>query len=132
MAAAIRFSEEQPKAAARKTSETMLEAVNPVTPETIGNSADLTGSNNMQTSDLGIFDNSNRKGCYIHYGAREHGMTVAMNGLATQGGVRSYGGTFPAFFVGMDEFGASAPASDLYAHFGITAEALAEKVHALL
>ncbi len=28
--------------------------------------------------------------------------------------------------VGMDGFGASAPAADLYAHFGITAEAVAE------
>ena len=28
-------------------------------------------------------------------------------------------------FVGMDDFGASAPAGDLYQHFGITAEAVA-------
>ena len=31
-------------------------------------------------------------------------------------------------FVGMTGFGASAPADDLYAHFGITAEAVAAKV----
>jgi transketolase len=30
-------------------------------------------------------------------------------------------------FVGMDSFGASAPAEALYAHFGITAEAVAEE-----
>jgi transketolase len=35
-------------------------------------------------------------------------------------------------FVGMDGFGASAPADELYAHFGITAEATAEKVRKLL
>jgi transketolase len=35
-------------------------------------------------------------------------------------------------FVGMPGFGASAPASDLYPHFGITAEAVAEKVKSLL
>ena len=29
-------------------------------------------------------------------------------------------------FVGMNSFGASAPADDLYTHFGITAESLAE------
>jgi transketolase len=29
-------------------------------------------------------------------------------------------------FIGMDGFGASAPAADLYRHFGITAEAIAE------
>lgn len=35
-------------------------------------------------------------------------------------------------FVGMDGFGASAPYKDLYAHFGITAEAVAAKVIARL
>jgi len=35
-------------------------------------------------------------------------------------------------FVGMDGFGASAPAGDLYEHFGITAEAVAAKVKSLL
>ena len=35
-------------------------------------------------------------------------------------------------FVGMHGFGASAPAGDLYTHFGITAEAVAEKVKSLL
>jgi transketolase len=37
-----------------------------------------------------------------------------------------------AGFVGMHGFGASAPAGDLYAHFGITPEAVADKVRALL
>ncbi|WP_068110357.1 transketolase [Tropicimonas marinistellae] len=35
-------------------------------------------------------------------------------------------------FVGMSDFGASAPLSDLYSHFGITAAATADKVKALL
>ncbi len=35
-------------------------------------------------------------------------------------------------FVGMDGFGASAPHQDLYAHFGITAEAVADAARALL
>jgi transketolase len=35
-------------------------------------------------------------------------------------------------FVGMTGFGASAPAEDLYRHFGITAEAAAQKAKALL
>ncbi|MBO6673424.1 MAG: transketolase, partial [Roseitalea sp.] len=35
-------------------------------------------------------------------------------------------------FVGMHGFGGSAPAEDLYAHFGITAEAVADKVKSLL
>ena len=37
-----------------------------------------------------------------------------------------------AGFVGMDGFGASAPAEVLYEHFGITAQAVAEKVKSLL
>ena len=37
-----------------------------------------------------------------------------------------------AAFVGMEGFGASAPAERLYAEFGITAEAVAAKVKALL
>ncbi len=37
-----------------------------------------------------------------------------------------------AGFVGMDGFGASAPAGVLFEHFGITAEATAEKVKSLL
>jgi transketolase len=37
-----------------------------------------------------------------------------------------------AEFVGMEGFGASGPAEALYAHFGITAEAVAAKAEALL
>ncbi len=90
-------SELRPKVATRKASEMVLEVVNPVMPETIGGSADLTGSNNTKTGDLGIFTPENRKGRYIHYGIREHGMAAAMNGMALHGGVRPYGGTFLCF-----------------------------------
>ena len=37
-----------------------------------------------------------------------------------------------AGFVGMEGFGASGKAPELYEHFGITSEAVAEKVRALL
>ena len=37
-----------------------------------------------------------------------------------------------AGFVGMQGFGGSAPYKELYDHFGITADAIAEKVNALL
>ncbi|GHE02402.1 transketolase [Defluviimonas sp. 20V17] len=90
-------AEAQPKVATRKSSEMVLEVVNPAMPETIGGSADLTGSNNTLTADLGIFGPENRKGRYIHYGIREHGMAAAMNGMALHGGVRPYGGTFMCF-----------------------------------
>ena len=91
------LSEEQPKVATRKASEMALTAINPVMAETLGGSADLTGSNNTVTPDLGIFDPENRKGRYVHYGIREHGMAAAMNGMALHGGVKPYGGTFMCF-----------------------------------
>ncbi len=86
-----------PKVATRRASEMVLEAVNPVMTETIGGSADLTGSNNTKTADLGVFDAANPKGRYVYYGIREHGMASAMNGMALHGGVRPYGGTFMCF-----------------------------------
>ncbi|MBD3678361.1 MAG: transketolase [Rhodobacteraceae bacterium] len=91
------ISETAPKVATRKSSEMVLEVVNPIMPETIGGSADLTGSNNTKTADLGIFGPENRKGRYVHFGIREHGMAAAMNGMALHGGIRPYGGTFMCF-----------------------------------
>jgi len=91
------LSETQPKVATRKASEMALEVINPVMPETMGGSADLTGSNNTKTADMGVFDTDDRKGRYIYYGIREHGMAAAMNGMVLHGGVRPYGGTFMAF-----------------------------------
>ncbi|MGR3814277.1 MAG: transketolase [Cognatishimia activa] len=90
-------SEDQPKVATRKSSEMALQAINAVMPETVGGSADLTGSNNTKTDTLGMFETNNRGGRYIYWGIREHGMASAMNGIALHGGLRPYGGTFMAF-----------------------------------
>ncbi|MFY9240216.1 MAG: transketolase, partial [Roseovarius sp.] len=92
-----KISEEGPKVATRKSSEMVLEVVNPILPETVGGSADLTGSNNTKTADLGVFDVDNRKGRYVYWGIREHGMAAAMNGMVLHGGIRPYGGTFMCF-----------------------------------
>ncbi len=102
LAATIRAVKKQavadmPKLATRAASEKVLAAVNPVMGETIGGSADLTGSNNTKTADLGTFEPANRKGRYVYYGIREHGMAAAMNGMVLHGGVRPYGGTFMCF-----------------------------------
>jgi transketolase len=86
-----------PKIATRKASEMVLEIVNTVLPETLGGSADLTGSNNTLTAGMGVFSADNRGGRYIHYGIREHGMAAAMNGIALHGGAIPYGGTFLVF-----------------------------------
>jgi transketolase len=85
------------KVATRKSSEMVLEVINPVMVETLGGSADLTGSNNTKTADLGTFEPENRGGRYIYYGIREHAMAAAMNGMALHGGIRPYGGTFMCF-----------------------------------
>ena len=83
--------------ATRKSSELVLGAINPIMTETVGGSADLTGSNNTKTSDMGVFHPDTREGRYIYYGVREHGMAAAMNGIALHGGARAYGGTFMCF-----------------------------------
>ncbi|MEM9196282.1 MAG: transketolase [Pseudomonadota bacterium] len=88
---------EKPEIATRKASEIALGEINAVMPETFGGSADLTGSNNTLTPDLGVFAPDNRKGRYVHYGIREHGMAGAMNGIALHGGLVPYGGTFLVF-----------------------------------
>ena len=65
--------------------------------ETIGGSADLTGSNNTKAGGIGPFTADDRSGRYIYYGIREFGMAAAMNGMALHGGVIPYGGTFLVF-----------------------------------
>ncbi|MBB3994648.1 transketolase [Sulfitobacter undariae] len=91
------ITETAPKLATRAASEKVLEVINPIMPETVGGSADLTGSNNTKTADLGVFDLDNRGGRYVYWGIREHGMASAMNGMALHGGVRPYSGTFMCF-----------------------------------
>jgi transketolase len=92
-----KVAEEMPKMATRASSQLVLDAVNPVLWETVGGSADLTGSNNTKSGDMEVFLPENRSGRYIHYGIREHAMAAAMNGMALHGGIRPYGGTFFCF-----------------------------------
>ncbi len=88
---------EPPKVATRKASEIALAALNPVLPETIGGSADLTGSNNTKAGGIGPLTAEDYSGRYVYYGIREFGMAAAMNGMALHGGVIPYGGTFLVF-----------------------------------
>ncbi|APX23809.1 MAG: transketolase [Rhodobacteraceae bacterium] len=92
-----RLSADAPKVATRKASEMALEVVNGTLPNTVGGSADLTGSNNTKTSGQTPVTPGDYAGSYIHYGIREHGMAAAMNGIALHGGLKPYGGTFLAF-----------------------------------
>lgn len=92
-----KLAAEPVKVATRKASEMALDIVNEAVPDTIGGSADLTGSNNTKTKSLHILNADNYAGRYIHYGIREHAMAAAMNGMALHGGVVPYGGTFLVF-----------------------------------
>ena len=91
------FSKEKPGWATRKSSQEVLETINKVLPNTIGGSADLTGSNNTKTKNINIIDSNNFAGRFIHYGIREHGMAAAMNGIALHKGLIPYSGTFLVF-----------------------------------
>jgi len=92
-----RLSSDAPKVATRKASEMTLEVVNATLPNSIGGSADLTGSNNTRTKAMTPVSRGQYGGDYIHYGVREHGMAAVMNGIALHGGFVPYGGTFLAF-----------------------------------
>jgi transketolase len=85
------------KVATRKASELALGAINDLLPETLGGSADLTGSNNTKTKSTGPLTKDDYSGRYVYYGIREFGMACAMNGMALHGGVIPYGGTFLVF-----------------------------------
>jgi transketolase len=88
---------DKPKVATRKSSQMALEVINAVLPETIGGSADLTGSNLTNTAETLPFTADDRTGRYMRYGIREHEMAAAMNGIALHGGLIPYGGTFLVF-----------------------------------
>lgn len=91
------LKEERPSIATRKASERVLNTVNSLLPETVGGSADLTGSVNTKTDHLAPIGPGSYGGRYVHWGIREHGMAAAMNGMALQGGLIPYSGTFLTF-----------------------------------
>ncbi|WP_417687043.1 transketolase [Roseibium sp.] len=91
------LAEDKPTMATRKASEAVLGVINEVIPETIGGSADLTGSNNTKTKQTLPVTPEDFSGRYIHWGIREHGMAAAMNGMALHGGLIPYSGGFLIF-----------------------------------
>ena len=86
-----------PTLATRNSSQNALDVINAAVLETIGGSADLTGSNNTKSKDMKPLNAEDYGGRYVYYGIREHGMAAAMNGMALHGGVIPYGGTFLVF-----------------------------------
>lgn len=92
--------------ATRAASGKVLTALADVLPELWGGSADLAGSNNTtmggQPSFLPAHLSSkafsgNEYGRTLHFGVREHGMGAILNGIALDGFMRPYGGTFFVF-----------------------------------
>ncbi len=91
------MKKEMPKLATRQSSQKTLEIINQVIGNTIGGSADLTGSNLTKTSKMKTVSSRKVYGDYIHYGIREHAMGSIMNGIALHKGFIPYGGTFLVF-----------------------------------
>jgi transketolase len=92
--------------ATRAASGKVLSALAPVVPELWGGSADLAESNNTTMTGEPSFVPENWQtqawqggpyGRTLHFGIREHGMGMALNGIALEGLTRPYGGTFLVF-----------------------------------
>ena len=92
-----KLKKEKPKLATRQASMNFLEILNSSVDNTIGGSADLTGSNLTKTHKMKTVSAGRYKGNYIHYGIREHMMGAVMNGIALHKGFVTYGGTFLVF-----------------------------------
>jgi transketolase len=91
------LASDPPWIATRNSSQNALDVINAAVPETIGGSADLTGSNNTKSKDQKALTAADYGQSYVYYGIREHGMAAAMNGMALHRGVIPYGGTFMCF-----------------------------------
>ena len=92
--------------ATRAASGKVLTALADVMPELWGGSADLAGSNNTTMDGQPSFTPKSKQtdtwkgdeyGRTLHFGIRENGMGMAMNGIALEGLTRVYGGTFLVF-----------------------------------
>jgi transketolase len=89
--------ETKPKLATRAASQLALDALVPATPELVGGSADLTGSNLTFVKGMGTVAPGSYGGRYLHFGIREHGMAACANGMALHGGLIPYVATFFVF-----------------------------------
>ncbi|WP_347350720.1 transketolase [Intrasporangium sp.] len=92
--------------ATRAASGKVLTALADVMPELWGGSADLAGSTNTTMTGQPSFLPTNRQtrewkggpyGRTLHFGIRENGMGMILNGMALEGLNRPYGGTFLIF-----------------------------------
>ncbi len=83
--------------ATRVASGQVINALAPHLPMLIGGSADLGPSNNTDIKDGGSFEAGSYNGRILHFGVREHAMGATMTGMALNGGLIPFGGTFMCF-----------------------------------
>ena len=84
--------------ATRQASGKAIEALRATIPWLVGGSADLSSSTETPGKDgSDSFQPGNYGGRNIWFGVREHGMGAIMNGIASYGGTRVFGGTFLTF-----------------------------------
>jgi transketolase len=83
--------------ATRDASGKVLNALALNLPELMGGSADLAPSNKTWIKELPAFESDCPQGRNFHFGVREHAMGGIVNGMAVNGGVIPYGGTFLVF-----------------------------------
>ena len=82
--------------ASRKASQNTIAALAKLTPEFLGGSADLAGSNLTLWPDAKpVCEHDD--GNYVNYGVREFGMAAMINGISLHGGFVPYGATFLMF-----------------------------------
>lgn len=100
------FPADEKGVATRAASGKVLGALATVMPELWGGSADLAESNNTTMEGEPSFIpvakqtrawKGNPYGRTLHFGIREHGMGMILNGIALEGLTRPYGGTFLVF-----------------------------------
>ncbi len=89
--------EDAKEVATRVASGQVINAIAPHLPMLIGGSADLGVSNNTDIKDSGDFEAGSYGGHIIHWGVREHCMGSTMTGMALNGGLIPFGGTFMCF-----------------------------------
>jgi transketolase len=86
-----------PPDATRKVSQTILQKIAPIVPCLVGGSADLAESNLTDIKGGGSFSPQEPAGRNVHFGIREHGMGAIANGLAYDGLLVPFVGTFLQF-----------------------------------
>ncbi len=88
---------QRPALATRAASLRVLEALVPAMPELLGGATDAGQATPTPVRGMAAVAPGSFAGRFIQYGAREHGMAAAMNGIALHGGLIPCGGTFLAF-----------------------------------